>query len=354
MTNFRVRELSNSVHQPDISATSRQTESSELLQMLTDLMRDAVDMTPSDPASAKLTYTASRLKSPLLKHPVLASINERPLNGHLSLLNHVCNMVVQVAEIDPDAAAALVDTILNALSVNPLEVTSRLSAVAVDNSVEISKLLPLILPAIAIALEDTTIKHYKTMVGEDSSKALENIISQGRVIIGQIFASDASLSNKSFHDILNEVAKIMCSAAGILKSSLCVISRILRDMKYEITIPCEIEDVKSLVVLHLPSKQLGDSGIYNSQPQQSTWSILTSSQEGIYTFLPDSQTTMRDGYHGRLTRSQGTIDAAARCEKTPIPTLEQYGDSPSMGVYTEPTKTKCRPILNPLGALISW
>lgn len=250
--------------------------------------------------------------------------------GQPSLVSMLSDLVGQVCVIDSGAGARLIDTILIALPVDSMGITSMIPSIAEYSSVSAADILPLILPAIAAALG----KHLQPARIADTQNIdgiMANIIWHGGVFVGEIINSKIYLASTELYDVLNQVAGLMCAAADHLALPLCAVSKQISGISYEIVIPCDCAGS------WLPSAAPQDPQSY--MPERTTsvmdWSITTLSPTGGYSY------------------SLSSSNLPPKYEKS---TLSSVTDTPAQSgqPYSQPQQTtSCTSTLPPAYSTIS-
>lgn len=157
--------------------------------------------------------------------------------GQPSLLSMLSDIVGQVCFIDSGAGARLLDTILDALPIDSMDVAHIIPAVAEHSSASTTKLLPLILPAIAAAL-GKRVEQSRIADTQNIDGIMGNLIWHGGLFVGEIINSTTYLASTELYDVLNQVAGLMCAAADHLALPICTFSRLVSGTSYEIVVPC--------------------------------------------------------------------------------------------------------------------
>ncbi len=211
--------------------------------------------------------------------------------GQPSLLSMLSNIADQVCVIDSGAGARLIDTILGALPVNSMGITSIITSIAESSSVSATDLLPLVLPAIAAALG----KHVQQPRIADSRNVdgiMANIIWQGGLFVGEIINSETYLASTELYDVLNQVAGLMCTAADHLTLPICVISKIISGTTYQIVIPCDCTGS----TLPPAASQPPESYMPDKTTTAMDWSVMTMPPTAGYSFSSLSPTNLPPKY----------------------------------------------------------
>lgn len=226
------------------------------------------------------------------------------------LLASLCTFVVQVCRVDPDAAARLIDVTIKVLPVEETSVVPLVSQLAQQQSIPISQLLPLILPAIAVSLGDPQ-GEYSLPASMDLTASMDCILSQGKEVIKEIIAL-----NNLLRELLNQVAGIMCLAAKQLNQPLCSARHQHGGLIFELIIPCQVKS---------PSYPMGGydkaTGIEYSSKDGSK---ATPAPLSVSTLPGDYAFSSMPAYNSVISQSYESTTALLYTEA--LPTLTGYDD----------------------------
>lgn len=241
--------------------------------------------------------------------------------GNPSLLRMVSDIAGQVSVVDPGAGARFIDTIVNILSLDSLEVASTISNVAQYSSSSAADMLPLLIPAIAAALGE----HIEPLP-VSATPTIDDIMAEelwkGNIFLTTIITSNVYLDNSDLHGLVNQVAGLMCAAASRLKLPICMVSTNIASQLYQLVIPCCCINSKS--------------GASSSQPLQShssieatsyfDWNVTTVLPTAGYTFQSFSDSKVQSGYEQYRTSNY------------PVTTIRDQVPVPEIQPYTEPAQ----------------
>lgn len=249
--------------------------------------------------------------------------------GQPSLLSMLSDIVGQVCFIDSGAGARLLDTILNALLIDSMDVANIIPTVAEHSSASTAKLLPLILPAIAAALgkhvEQSRIANTQNING-----IMGNLIWHGGLFVGEIINSKIYLASTELYDVLNQVAGLMCAAADHLDLPICTFSRLDSGTSYEIVVPC------GCTAPAFPSSTLRPPEGYKSEKTTSgmEWTVMTIPSTTGYSFSSLLPSSLPPAYEDGAP--QYTAD-------TPVNNVPAQSNQPD----NQPLPTSCSSTLPP-------
>lgn len=250
-----------------ISATASQlpvTSASDLLAVLSEAFRKAMasEKSPSQDTNADKTLEARHNDEYLTNSLVWA--------GDPSLLSLLSKTVDQVCVIDSGAAAKLLDTILGATSFANIDITSIVTSITGHLSVSTAEALPLILPALATAL-GAPVQQPVIADRQDINGIMAKIVFHGGQFVSEIINSETYLATTELHDCLNQLAGLMCAAAGHLMLPLCTVSKQILSTTYRIIIPCNCANADS------PAAATQNPAEYTAEQSRSAtrWSVMT-------------------------------------------------------------------------------
>lgn len=157
--------------------------------------------------------------------------------GGPSFLSEVSNIVAEISDIDPIAAAKLTDTVLDALHVNPSAIASAVPKVASQVSLPAADLLPLIIPAVAQAM-DQPLPPIPSVSTLDMVETLDKVLQQGTTVINDLSRALEDITDPSLLAVVNQVAVIVSDVADYLDKPLCAVDQVLDGVSFGAVIPC--------------------------------------------------------------------------------------------------------------------
>ncbi|PKK50231.1 hypothetical protein CI102_3788 [Trichoderma harzianum] len=165
--------------------------------------------------------------------------------GGPSFLSEVSNIVAEISDIDPIAAAKLTDTVLDALHVNPSAIASAVPKVANQASLPAADLLPLIIPAVAQAM-DQPLPPIPSVSTLDMVETLDKVLQQGTTVINDLSRALEDITDPSLLAVVNQVAVIVSDVADYLDKPLCAVDQVLDGVSFDAVIPCASAEAASL------------------------------------------------------------------------------------------------------------
>ncbi|KAL6837697.1 WSC domain-containing protein [Trichoderma camerunense] len=165
--------------------------------------------------------------------------------GGPSFLSEVSNIVAEISDIDPIAAAKLTDTVLDALHVNPSAIASAVPKVANQVSLPAADLLPLIIPAVAQAM-DQPLPPIPSVSTLDMVETLDKVLQQGTTVINDLSRALEDITDPSLLAVVNQVAVIVSDVADYLDKPLCAVDQVLDGVSFDAVIPCASAEAASL------------------------------------------------------------------------------------------------------------
>ncbi|KAJ2972817.1 hypothetical protein NQ176_g6941 [Zarea fungicola] len=314
-THFYVAQVSNLAARPSLFPTPS-ISVMDPFKALSDAFREAMEAVQHDVA----TSTSPDLL-PIKKE---AGQNNKSTmdsilwQGNPSLLHMVSDIAGQVCVVDPGAGARFIDTIVNTLSLDSVEIASIISNVAQYSSSSAADMLPLLLPAIAAALGEH-IEPSPVSTAQTIDDTMSEVLWKGNIFLTTIITSNVYLDNSDLHGLLDQVAGLMCAAASRLKLPICMVSTNIASHLYQLVIPCNCINSKS--------------GASPSQPLQShsnveatssfDWNVTTVLPTAGYTFQSFSDSKVPSVYEQRRTSN------------FPVTTLRDRVSAPAIQPYTE-------------------
>ena len=251
--------------------TAASQKSKQILTGLTTELRKILDayLLRSDKDGTALNTRLALPRNPLWD-------DELPL---LSLLSHI---VTRVSGVDTGAAARLLDSIICALPIDSTDIFAIVPRVASQASVGTSDILPLVIPALASAM-NIHINQCDSCNDSHLPNTLDNIVAQCCIVISLLIAAEEYITRTEVQTVLDHIASISCLAAQRLYRSLCLISRDFQGIHYQLQIPCVIADFQSSASSGLP-RQNTNGGSESKLP----WDITTVTSAGDCTFSSSS------------------------------------------------------------------
>ncbi|KAL6813417.1 WSC domain-containing protein [Trichoderma sp. SZMC 28013] len=162
-----------------------------------------------------------------------------------SFLSEVSEIVAEISEIDPIAAAKLTDTVLDALHVNPSAIASAVPKVADQASITAADLLPLIIPAVAKAM-DQPLPPIPSVSTLDMVETLNKVLQQGTTVINDLSKALEDITDPSLLAVVNQLAMIVSAVASYLDKPLCAVDQVVDGVSFEAVIPCDSTEAESL------------------------------------------------------------------------------------------------------------
>ncbi|KAL6876515.1 WSC domain-containing protein [Trichoderma novae-zelandiae] len=166
-------------------------------------------------------------------------------SGGPSFLSDVSNIVAEISGIDPIAAAKLTDTVLDALHVDSSAIASAIPKVANQASVSAADLLPLIIPAVAKAM-DQPLPQVPSVSSLDMAETLDKVLEQGTTVINDLSRALEDITDPSLLTVLNELALIVGAVSNYLEKPLCAVDRAVDGTSFEAVIVCDSAEAQSL------------------------------------------------------------------------------------------------------------
>ncbi|KAL7808942.1 WSC domain-containing protein [Trichoderma aethiopicum] len=168
-----------------------------------------------------------------------------PSAGSPSFLSDLSKIVAEISNIDPIAAAKLTDTVLEALHVNSSAIASAVPKVASQASVPAAELLPLVIPAVAQAM-DQPLPQVPSVSSLDMAETLDKVLQQGTTVINDLSKGMQDITDPSLLGVLNELAMIVGAVSNYLEKPLCAVDRVVDKTSFEAVIPCDSAEAQSL------------------------------------------------------------------------------------------------------------
>lgn len=180
-------------------------------------------------------------------HDARASKEKRSLDStdNTSFLGDLSKIVAEISGIDPAAAARLTDTVLDALHVDSSAVAAAIPKVANETSVSAFDLLPLIIPAVAKAM-DQPLPLEPPMSTLDMVETLNKVLQQGTTVINDLSRAMKDITDPALLAVINQLAMIVSAVAGYLNKPLCAVDQVVDGTSFEEVVPCDNVETGSL------------------------------------------------------------------------------------------------------------
>ncbi|PTB68800.1 WSC-domain-containing protein [Trichoderma citrinoviride] len=162
-----------------------------------------------------------------------------------TFLSDMSKIVAEISDIDPIAAAKLTDTVLDALHVDSSAIASAIPKVATQAAVSAADLLPLIIPAVAQAM-DQPLPQVPSVSSLDMAETLDKVLQQGTTVINDLSRAMEDITDPSLLGVLNELAMIVGAVSNYLEKPLCAVDRAVNGTSFEAVIPCDSAEAQSL------------------------------------------------------------------------------------------------------------
>ncbi|KAL7791288.1 WSC domain-containing protein [Trichoderma ceciliae] len=162
-----------------------------------------------------------------------------------SFLSDVSKIVSEISGIDPVAAAKLTDTVLDALHVDASAIAAAIPKVASQASVSAADLLPLVIPAVAKAMNQP-LPQDPSVSSLDMVETLNKVLLQGTTVINDLSKAMEDITDPALLAVLNQLAMIVSSVANYLDRPLCAVDQVVDGTSFEAVIPCDSAETKSL------------------------------------------------------------------------------------------------------------
>lgn len=190
-----------------------------------------------------------------------------------SFLGELSKIVAEVSGIDPAAAAKLTDTVLDALHVDSSAVAAAIPKVASEASVSASDLLPLVIPAVAKAMNQP-LPPEPPVSTLDMVETLNKVLEQGTTVINDLSRALEDITDPALLAVVNQLALIVSAVADYLDKPLCAVDQVLDGTSFEEVIPCDEVETGSLTsasqITTLATSGLPESATKTSDPEDIT------------------------------------------------------------------------------------
>ncbi|KAL9479948.1 hypothetical protein ACSS6W_004734 [Trichoderma asperelloides] len=162
-----------------------------------------------------------------------------------SFLGDLSKIVAEISGIDPAAAARLTDTVLDALHVDSSAVAAAIPKVAKEAAVAVADLLPLVIPAVAKAMNQP-LPLEPPVSTLDMVETLNKVLQQGTTVINDLSRALEDITDPALLEVVNQLALIVSAVASYLKKPLCAIDQVLDGTSFEEVVPCDKVETGSL------------------------------------------------------------------------------------------------------------
>ncbi|KAM0467086.1 hypothetical protein ACHAPV_000604 [Trichoderma viride] len=190
-----------------------------------------------------------------------------------SFLGELSKIVAEVSGIDPAAAAKLTDTVLDALHVDSSAVAAAIPKVATEASVSASDLLPLVIPAVAKAMNQP-LPPEPPVSTLDMVETLNKVLEQGTTVINDLSRALEDITDPALLAVVNQLALIVSAVADYLDKPLCAVDQVVDGTSFEEVIPCDEVETGSLTsvsqITTLATPGLPESATKASDPEDIT------------------------------------------------------------------------------------
>ncbi|RFU78712.1 wsc domain-containing [Trichoderma arundinaceum] len=177
------------------------------------------------------------------------AIAEDPLSDSsahsASFLSDVSDIVAEISDIDPVAAAKLTDTVLDALHVDSSAIASAIPKVLNQASISAADLLPLVIPAVAKAMNQP-LPQLPSVSSLDMVETLNKVLQQGTTVINDLSRAMEDITDPALLAVLNQLAMIVSAVANYLNKPLCAVEQVVDGTSFEEVIPCHSAETESL------------------------------------------------------------------------------------------------------------
>ncbi|KAL7924078.1 WSC domain-containing protein [Trichoderma austrokoningii] len=238
-----------------------------------------------------------------------------------SFLGELSKIVAEISDIDPAAAAKLTDTVLDALHVDSSAVAAAIPKVANQAAVAASDLLPLVIPAVAKAMNQS-LPPLPPVSTLDMTETLNKVLQQGTTVINDLSKALEDITDPALLSVVNQLALIVSAVADYLNKPLCAIDQVLDGTSFEEVIPCdEVETGSSTSASQITT--LAAPGI-------SETATRTSDHEGITTPASPKPYLSSTPTNESPTKASNTAPADGEDEsETPTKTSSAHPSCPT-------------------------
>jgi hypothetical protein len=180
-------------------------------------------------------------------HNARAAMEKLPTDSSAnpSFLGELSKIVAEVSGIDPAAAAKLTDTVLDALHVDSSAVAAAIPKVANEASVSASDLLPLVIPAVAKAMNQS-LPPEPPVSTLDMTETLNKVLQQGTTVINDLSRALEDITDPALLSVVNQLALIVSAIADYLNKPLCAVDQVVDGTSFEEVVPCDEVETGSL------------------------------------------------------------------------------------------------------------
>ncbi|KAM0255110.1 hypothetical protein ACHAQJ_006114 [Trichoderma viride] len=174
-------------------------------------------------------------------HNARATTEEPPSDSFTntpSFLGDVSKIVAEISSIDPVAAAKLTDTVLDALHVDSSAIAAAIPKVAHQASISAADLLPLVIPAVAKAMNQP-LPPEPSVSSLDMAETLNKVLQQGTTVINDLSKAMEDITDPALLAVLNQLAMIVSAVANYLDKPLCAVDQVVDGASFEEVVPCD-------------------------------------------------------------------------------------------------------------------
>lgn len=260
---------------------------------------------------------------------------ERPLSdsstNNPSFLSDLSKIVAEISGIDPAAAAKLTDAVLEALHVDSSAVAAAIPKVANEASVSAADLLPLVIPAVAKALNQP-LPPEPPVSTLDMVETLNKVLQQGTTVINELSRAVEDITDPALLAVVNQLALIVGAVASYLNKPLCAVDQVVDGTSFEEVVPCDEVETRSVT-----SAGQVTTPATSSATESAT---RTSDSEGITTLAAPKpyQSSENRASPPNPTPPSTPIDESPTKTSNPVPT-DREGESGDVSNSEIPAKT---------------
>lgn len=205
-------------------------------------------------------------------HNARAATEKPPANSptNPSFLGELSKIVAEISGIDPAAAAKLTDAVLDALHVDSSAVAAAIPKVANEASVSASDLLPLVIPAVAKAMNQP-LPPEPPVSTLDMVETLNKVLQQGTTVINDLSRAMEDITDPALLAVVNQLALIVSAVASYLNKPLCAVDQVVDGTSFEEVVPCDEVETGSLTsasqITTLATPSMSESATRTSDPE---------------------------------------------------------------------------------------
>jgi hypothetical protein len=134
---------------------------------------------------------------------------------------------------------------LEALHVDSSAIAAAIPKVANEASISAADLLPLVIPAVAKAM-DQPLPPEPSVSSLDMVETLNKVLQQGTTVINDLSKAMEDITDPALLAVLNQLAMIVSAVANYLDKPLCAVDQVVDGTSFEEVIPCEDVETKSV------------------------------------------------------------------------------------------------------------